>query len=398
MSSPQNKKSKNDKPTRWARSIIDWLWGVVRSTWRVDFWGAILLFAFAVKVVVIVVNYMGVQAGLEFLKWENKPLKADAILGPFAHAIFGDASLGVAFAAVLAVMAAGLIFLVTHLVFGLIGKIREWRGRLEAARRLWEDAERAERRNHLGEADHLRDEARQMSDRAVNSRWAALRAGIYTAVLGVLTYWVVLFDMQLFRFRSLLRVKDVHKPEGVPLDVTGWTQHMQQSGDLFNWLLIDEGAWAYIGLTAAAAIGIEFGMYQVGRAFESLVEAIKPGREESPGTLAGARSATAAAPRNRQNLRQSGVTRPNAGNQLGLPQTGHGVNGTAVNGRAVYEPDRNGQVSNGAAKSEKKEVIGGGGESVTLQEARANPDDYHVCSRTGEVWNRERWRQANDVW
>jgi len=324
------------------------------ASWLMASFGLLLLNA-----VVLLANYLACKVSFELAGFENQPLDRDRLIGRFAGAIFGQATLADFYAMVVAAAVALGAFLLFKLLFALPHHLEQ--------RQLY---------RHAGDLTSAR----------IVSTWLWFDA----AVIGLLSVGVaaaMLWDIDLFRYRSLSNAFSVDDPAVAAGSIPEWGRAMEQYGDLFSVHLAKIGPAGYLAVTLISCLALEYALHKTRTAGVQLLRDVAALAEVSA-PYDGSEATEPQAPEAVAN-----------GNVEPSPDAGlSGTPGSA--GEPLFDPVVVGRGATSGSAPEASEatvgVIGGAdGERVLRSDARAAADRYHVDDATGLVWDRAYWEQLH---
>jgi hypothetical protein len=312
-----------------------------------------------VNFIVLLANYLSSVVSFELSGYEMRPLASYRLVGPFFGAFLGQATLADFYAAGLAlVVSAGAFFLAKALfsIHPLVDERRRYR--------------------LAGDVD---------SAAAVNRRlW--LDAGVSLFLIALLTA-TTLWEIHLFRLRSLCNAFDIDDPATCAGSMPEWGRVLQQYGDLFSVQLANVGPAGYVSVTFLACLLLEYAFYRLHTAAAQLLAA-------AGAVVAGAPLLplydVAYAGADPRDVSPAALASSAAGGEAPAAQS----NGSTplFDPAVVAQPQTETTRVNDA--DEPVEVIGGaGGERVRRSEAHAQHDRYYVDEITGQVWDR-RYRES----
>jgi hypothetical protein len=226
------------------------LTNAVRNFVALVLWLVLVLVSLYVNVQVTIANYLGCKAALELQGYESQPLSSDSLVGRLLGSLFGDATLAQFFALGVAIIEALGLFLIFNIGFGL-SKLFEIR---RENRRALEEAETTP----IAEGHDPAAEVRASSHRIVLSY-------VKLACLGVMLFFAINWDLDLFRFRSVADALANGSPEITPMQIPSWVNFVSTNDHLFVKGLISIGAWGYLAITA-------IGCFLLEESFENLSE------------------------------------------------------------------------------------------------------------------------------
>ena len=355
----------------------------------VVFWLGITVVALVVTLWACQANYLGCKAALELSGYESQPLSTDSVVGTYLSAFFPDATLAQFLALFIVSVEALTIFMIFFFGFDTL--------RIVEIRR----AQRA-----LGDEEQVR-----MANQVL------IRNGIVTAILTGMVVWIVRWDVDLFRYRSIAGAYGIEDAQVATATIQNWALEMKQNGQMFAWSLARVGAWGYVAATACSCVVFELSYMQLSEHFSAAMAPIDeaferwyapqedapeatlgyyeeqgdaaehaeegaPSREEAPVPVA----PTAAS--GRANARANGHT------------NGH-ANGNGAAAATLFEapaiPAGNGAAAAPALATrpeqepERHPVIGGVDERVTLADAILHPKHYYVDVANRRIFSRAYW-------
>lgn len=398
---------------------------MIRNVIRCFWWLGITAIAIVAAAWSVLEHYLNAANALELLGTEQKPLKHDSLLGAFLGAFLPQATLPGAMALTIAVTEAVAFFFIANTLQNILGLIRHYR-----SSRKHDNPEEAE-----------------------EAVWRLVEEGLGMAMLGGLLVYGILWDLEIFRYRSMAGAYGYDTPLKAAQQLPSWAQELHEHSTWAAVQVARIGAWGYLSFTATGCVLLELVIRKLDDAFSKLmwpidqwyearlarqaeeadavyddeqdeqpvndpIEQSVP--EEQPATEPvytpepptrqthatnghsnGAHVPRAETPAPEMATVHADRTAPQAA------QNGHGASHHGVSGRPLFDPEaatrplthprpqpvvtpREGKAS------DLREVIGGEqGERISLAEAIANRDRYYVNLATQQVWRREAWEQLH---
>jgi len=328
-------------------------------------WAAIWLCAALVQGVVFWANYMGLSEAFSKLGFDMMPLGKDPLFGPLVGAFLGKATLVQVYASCVAGAIGFGIFMMMKLGFRVLDLTQE-------RQTLTEENNPAKART---------------ASRLIN------RNAIYMAILGIPLLVAIFYDVSLFKYRSIVSL--LH-PGGVDIDPMGIPQMASMSRDhpdSFATWLAGMGAWGYIAITMIACLVFELVGRKVGEAWSwmlasygSIFRSTSPNGQNTIGTGTEQQSA-------RRIPDTQGGNEPIVA--ATVPATEANKNPVSSTTGTLMESVSTGNAtSDGTSTNEAspipQQVVGAAGISISLEDARSQPDRFHVDLQN-VVWDRKVW-------
>lgn len=345
--------------------MIDRLNTVSRNAVAMFFWLAVMSTAIVIGGAVIFSNYVACASSFELLGYEMKPLEADVLVGPLAGALFGDATLAHLYAAAIALTIALGLFLVFHLAFQVF--------------QLMQD-----RRAYIEQGD---DSSARIALRLVVRDLILI--GAFLLPLALAFVW----DIELFRFRSVAGAMNLSDPGTAPTAIANWDLQLDEHSRLFAWIIAKNGAWGYLAVTVLACLALEFTFTKVGDAWSRLLSGFRaePNPESAELILYGYDS-------NGQPVYdESEPTSFDTSGRMLNNDPSAPVDEYPVLRPVPYDRDDDAlldeQENRDPPNTDQRLPVYGSsnGEELTLAEAQSDLDRYHVDMMTREIWLREHW-------
>ena len=317
-------------------------------------------------------RYMSIKAALDFQGYEPFPLHADELAGRVFGAFFPEATLSHFYAIIVSAFITVGLFMVFHLCFSIL--------QLTDDRRAF---------TAMGDAQSAR---------------AALNLIVFDAAMAfaflVPLILAILWDVDLFRYRSVANALGLDDPAAAPRMVEYWPAQLEKSGHLYAWDLTKTGAWGYVGVTAVSCLSLEYAWRKTVRTWDRFAAAMEdlvrvPGedagtafRNEDPGLQTDQPPQDEKPATVRAAFPVVEVIPP-------PPCRGNGQSREAGDRVEVSaEEPRKDTPAHGTAEDEReRDVIGAPGARVSLSAALADPARYWVDGDTREVWDAG-YRQA----
>jgi hypothetical protein len=359
---------------------------LIRHTFGLIWWLAVAAAIMAANVWAVIEHYLNAKNALELAGTERQPLYRDELIGRFLGSFIPDATLSHALALTVSLLEALGLFILFQELFTVI----------ELARH---------RRQH---------QATQNAVEVSEANWQMLESLALMLVLGLLLFWGVRLDVELFRFRAIAGAGAIEDPSLAP-SLPNWEHTWQENGDLFAVALAHFGAWGYVAFTAIGALILEWSFQKLGNRCTLLLAPIDRRVEEwlnpAPATADalfygydaegqpvydpeipiaydtdGTPLATAGAGGETPSMRPGGEARVAAPPPPPVdPPTPPA---------APFAPNPPSPGPNG----EEVDVIGGAdGQRVRLAEARADESRYYIDPATGWVWDRRHWEALHGM-
>ena len=395
-------------------------------------WLVVTLLAILVAVWSVIEHYLNAANGLELAGTEAKPLIEDFLIGRIIGAFLPEATLPQAMAFTISLVEAIAFFVMAHQLHGILELARYRR----ASRLKGDEAEVRE------------------------ATWQILETLLVFAVLGGVLVWGILWDIEIFRYRSMAGAAGLDDPAEAAGTLPSWAMQLQDSGSWAAVQLTRMGAWGYLSFTAVSCMVLALcfqkleeqfvrAMRPVDEWYESLMKRRvedeqapvfygydsdgqpvydpdapiaydtegRPVDAEQPAAEP-ADEPTAAAPETNGNGSRAHVQQEPEGDAVSATihaepaaaraaQNGNGPH--VASSGPLFDPAPShplhgpAQAPHGAASSERppadlRDVLGGSpGEQIRLAEAAAKPQHYYVNLATGQVWNRQAWEYLHTV-
>lgn len=323
------------------------------ASWLMASFGLLLLNA-----VVLLANYLACKVSFELAGFENQPLDRDRLIGRFAGAIFGQATLADFYAMVVAAAVALGAFLLFKLLFALPHHLEQ--------RQLY---------RHAGDLTSAR----------IVSTWLWFDAAVIV-LLSAGVAAAMLWDIDLFRYRSLSNAFSIDDPAVATGSIPEWGRAMEQYGDLFSVHLAKIGPAGYLAVTLISCLALEYALHKTRTAGVQLLRDVAA-LAQVPALDGASETTELQAPETVVDETADGAADA-------------GVDGASTATGPLFDPVIVGHGTAAAAPNEGSEapvgVIGGAdGERVLRSDARAATGRYHVDDATGLVWDRAYWEQLH---
>jgi len=327
-------------------------------------------FCLAIKVIVVLSNYLACQSAFQLLNYDNQPLNRDELLGwIFEPFVGGEATLCHLYALGLALTQAMGLFWLFHYTFRIII--------------LWR-----ERRWYLEHYDSANAQA------ALSQIWMNLFSLVCIAIpLVFIIYW----DICLFRYRSIANMQGLEDGVIAPTSLLNWDLQLENSAHLFGWQLTGIGAWGYIGATAMVCQGFEQAFLKTQDNWARWVQAVSnlfqreaelPGQ---PGYANGYQERPQAAGGGPQ---QPPAMAPAAPAPAPAVQEAPRPANPAPGEHPREDTPPPARPLEPSAAPDLRPVIGGQpGEMASLAQASEQPQRYYVDPVTHDVWDRQAYEE-----
>lgn len=365
--------------------------------------GCIFLAGLGVSVAIgaglTIANYLSLSMTFADTGLDGTPLAENALLGRYLGGLFGAADLASLFAAVMAVVE---YFCLVALFHSLLNIWQAW-----------------ERRRAF-----VRDNNVEGIDEANGLLRAAF---FFTLLFAVIAVPLVLWETQLFRFRFM----EPNFPASSLAAMPGWPELTALHSDKFIVQIMGLGAWAYVALTGGSALLLEWTAHQSAESFTlamaygaQMFEEVPPSDNRASDEqalqhfgydAAGQPIYDAATP----------IAYDPQGQPVGAPSPVAAAPGASAEGPVLFDPiianhpqaePATAAAAKGAglpdlppmpylpaensrqnpAGADILEVVGGAaGERVSLSEALADPNRYHVDLMTRRIWARGHWERLH---
>lgn len=392
----------------------------IRNVVRCGWWLLITAIAIAAAAWGFLEHYLNAANALELLGTETKPLKADSLLGAVLGVFLPDATLPQAMALTIALTEALALFMIANQLQDVLGMVRHYR-----ASRRHDKAEEAE-----------------------EAVWRLIEESLGMAVLGGLLVYGILWDIEIFRYRSMAGAKGLDDAAKAAA-------------------ALPIAAWGYLAFTAAGCVLLELFIRRLDNAFARLMRPIdqwhetwtagqteeaeaevfygydqdgqpvydpsvpiaydtegRPVEEEQSVTEPTQGASATAQATNRTSSSSNGhhaePLTPTATPEMATVhayhasadavQNGNGAGHNSASGPPLFDPAAAARplsspqippvtsAPRGQEATDLREVFGGEPEErASLAEAIAQPDRYYVSLATGQVWRREAWRRLHTM-
>lgn len=396
----------------------------IRNVIRCCWWLAITAIVLVAAAWSVLEHYLNAANALELLGTEQKPLSADSLLGTVLSAFLPQAALPQAMALTISLIEALAFFFIANTLMDILGLIRHYR-----TSRKHDQPEEAE-----------------------EAVWRLIENGFGMAMLGGLLVYGILWDLDIFRYRSMAGAYDYDTPLKAAQQLPSWAEELRENGSWAAVQMARVGAWGYLSFTAAGCVLLDLVIRKLDDAFSRLMRPIdqwyearlaaqaeeadavyddeqdeqpvddpteESVMEEQPATepayeperptrttnghANGAYGPRADAPAPEMATVSADRTAPQAA------QNGHGAPHNGASSRPLFDPE---VVSHPLTPSRPEPVVtprereasdlrdvlgGAANERVSLATAATQPDRYYVNLATGQVWNREAWRRLHTV-
>ena len=236
---------------------------IVRNFFGLIFLVAANILVMSVFIALIIANYLACKVAFDFLGYDGLPLAREAFIGQIIGPFFPEATLAHFYAFVVAVVISMGLFILFNRLF-----------------HIWELYK--ERRHYLSQNDKESAEI--------------ILYQIYddiTLIAAILPFLIValIWDFDLFRYRSVFGALGIEDPVQAPLIVENWANQSKSHGHLFAWALASIGAFGYLGITGVASAGLDFSFRRTTERFmrflTNLENMFMPGAQQEGSPLCG---------------------------------------------------------------------------------------------------------------
>ena len=310
-------------------------------------------------------RYMSIKAALDFQGYEPFPLHADEMAGRVFGAFFPEATLSHFYAIIVSAFISVGLFTVFHLCFSIL---------------------------------QLTDDRRAftaMGDR--ESARAVLNLIVFDAAMAVAfalpLVMAILWDVDLFRYRSVANALGIDDPAAAPRVVEYWPSQLEKSGHLYTWDLTKTGAWGYVGVTAISCLSLEYAWRKTVRTWDRFAAALEDlvrVPEGDTGTYRdGDPRLQVEQPSQESQPAASRVASPIVEVIPPPPCRGNGQSRESGDRVEISadEPRKDAPMHGISEDEQDRDVIGAPGTKVSLSTALADPGRYWVDGDTREVWD-----------
>ena len=357
----------------------------IRNVLSLALWAALAAGVAFAAAATVFGNFMAVVSALELQGYEKKLAADDELIGSLLGAIAPNATLAHFTAFSLSMGLGLLLFVACHCLFHLYSAFED--------RRLY---------LRSGDADSAAALARDM-------RFHLL----FLALLLIPIAWAVVWDIELFRYRSMAGVQDLDLPAQAAGSILYWDALPSALQPLAAvQIALHSGAFGYAGITAGIAFLFEIVLHKLGVKWAQLCapldKLIARPSAESNATFYGYDDAGQPVYSPEQPIAYDTKGQPVASNAAASEgneddrHTDYPIQTDPDTAVPVHEPPQvfggpaqAGNEGNNEARDQGDEpvsVIGGKeGEQVTLQEARGNPKRFHVEETARRVWAVAYW-------
>lgn len=394
----------------------------IRNIIRCGWWLAITALVVVAAAWSVLEHYLNAANALELLGTEQKPLSADSLLGTVLSAFLPQAALPQAMALTISLIEALAFFFIANTLMDILGLIRHYR-----TSRKHDKPEEAE-----------------------EAVWRLIENGFGMAMMGGLLVYGILWDLDIFRYRSMAGAYGYDTPLKAAQQLPSWAEELRENGSWAAVQMARVGAWGYLSFTAAGCVLLDLVIRKLDDAFSRLMRPIDQWYEsrlaaqaeeadavyddeqdEQPVGDPIEESVTAERPAAEPAYEPERPTQTTNGHANGthvtreetpMPematvsadrtapqaaQNGHGAPHNGASSRPLFDPEvasrpltpsRPEPVVTPRERevSDLRDVLGGAaGERVGLATAVTQPDRYYVNLATGQVWNREAWRRLH---
>jgi hypothetical protein len=360
----------------------------IRNLLSLTLWAALAAGVAFVGAATVFGNFMAVVSALELQGYEKKLACDDELVGPLLCSVAPNATLAHFTAFALSAGLAALLFIACHTLFHLYACFEDRRlylrsGDAQSAATLARDA-----RVHL----------------------------LFLAILLAPIIWAGIWDIELFKYRSMAGVLDTDLPAQAAGSILYWNAIPSGLQPLAAvQIALNSGPFGYVGITAGTAFLFEIVIYKLAQKWAQLCAPLdnllaRPAAEVNP-MFYGYDEAgqpvyspeqpvaydtkgqplvnpAAAGVGNQGDPRDPLVDYPiQAGKDAAVPVHEQ----PAVTGDTAHPGNQeNNEVQDQG--DERLSVIGSKeGEQVTLHEARRNPKRYYVDETARKIWARDYW-------
>jgi len=211
----------------------------------------------------MIMNYLACKTSFDYLGYDSLPLAKEAFIGQIIGPFFPDATLSHFSAFVVALIVAVGWFILCNRLF-----------------HIWELVK--ERKVYLSRSD--RESAQVILYHIY---------GDILLIIFILSFFigVILWDLDLFRYRSVIGALGIDDPAQAPLYVENWDNQIRTRGHLFAWAITSEGAFGYIGVTGVACVALEYCFRGTRERFMRLLDNVEriflPAPQQEEQTLCG---------------------------------------------------------------------------------------------------------------
>jgi hypothetical protein len=357
----------------------------IRNLLSLTFWAALAAGVAFVGAATVFGNFMAVESALELQGYEKQMIADDKLVGDLLGAIVPNATLAHFTAFALSAGLAALLFFACHTLFHLYACFED--------RRLYLSS---------GDAQSAATLARDMRVHL-----------LFLAILLVPIIWAGMWDIELFKYRSMAGVLDIDLPAEAAGSILYWNAIPSGLQPLAAvQVALNSGPFGYVGITAGAAFLLEIVLHKLGVKWAQLCAPLdnllaRLGAEQKPTFYgydeAGQPVYSPEQPIAYDTKGQSVVTpaAPGVGNPGGpfvdYPiQPGEGPAVPPNEPPSVPADTAHPGIQENSEPQdqggERLSVIGGKeGEKATFQEARRNPKRYYVDEVARKIWARDYW-------
>lgn len=357
----------------------------VRTLLSLTLWAALAAGVVFVGAATVFGNFMAVVSALELQGYEKKLAADDELVGPLLGAIVPNATLAHFTAFALSAGLAVLLFVACHTLFHLFGCFEDRRLYLRAG-----DAQSA----------------------ATLARDVRLHL-LFLAILLVPIAWAGIWDIELFKYRSMAGVLDIDLPAKAAGSILYWNAIPSGLQPLAAvQIALNSGAFGYVGITAGTAFLFEIVIYKLAQKWAQLCAPldnllVRPAAELNP-TFYGYDEAGQPVYNAAQPITYDIKGQPVANADTADARNEHGNHAfhqaqasqdaappVDADAQAPGATAHDANAENGETQHQDDErlfVIGGKeGEQVTLAEAWADTKRYYVDEAARKIWARDYW-------
>lgn len=343
---------------------------LVRNGIGLLFWSAMILVTLVINMIIIFSNYFSCSTAFELSGYEPKPLKADQ-LGANLDLFLSDVTLAQFYALGISLTLGVAFFILFRLIHRLLELLHD-------------------RRVYSKQDDVVSAEAVLL---------LIIQNIVMIVIMLIPIYFLVRWDIELFRFRSVAGALQITDPSGVST-IEAWDLQLKNNASLFSWKLIQYGAWGYIAGTALACFCLEFSIRKLEECWVKLLSGIEKLSQSKTAETDYYNHA-----HSESSYEQNSEWTDSSSLDQPAPETYNQPDDDVYQDSSEPKPLSDNELLGDLEDEQESttdtevpsEVSGKEGESITLSQALKQPELFYVKPSTGEIWDRSVWDSINST-